>query len=234
MWFEHSTSKQMFNLKFRIMKTKRIAIALLFALFLTLAFSQNQSQTSKSSAIGTVPDHKFSVSTPYLTFLNFGPEETNTHHYELHFKYRITPKDKIGIKVATWKLFQPMGMPLLDALEMKESESYPGRLREIGIGITYQRILWKGLFAQIEILLQWKMYLDENNKKIDDGFKLYTSYHLGYHISLFKNRFYIEPQIHCNYWPIDTKAPQGFKEKDDKWNNNYFLFEPNLYIGINF
>ena len=29
------------------------------------------------------------------------------------------------------------------------------------------------------------------------------------------------------------KAPQGFEEKESKWNN-YFLFEPNLYIGVNF
>ena len=50
---------------------------------------------------------------------------------------------------------------------------------------------------------------------------------------LFKDRLYIEPQIHCNYWPIDTEGPQGFEEKEAKWNN-YFLFEPNLFIGFNF
>lgn len=216
------------------MKTKRITTALLCALFLTQAFGQNSTQSSKSSTLGTVSDYKFSVSTAYHTFLNFGPEETNTHHYEFHFKYNLTPKDKIGIKVATWRLFQPLGMPIEDAFKMEESEFYPGRLKERGIGITYQRMLWKGLFASVEILPQWKAYIDENNKKIDDGFKLYTSYHLGYHIALFKNRFYIEPQIQCSYWPIDSKAPQGFKEKDDKWKNNYVLFEPNIYIGVNF
>jgi hypothetical protein len=94
-------------------------------------------------------------------------------------------------------------------------------------------MLWKGLFASIEILPLLKTYLDESNKKIDNGFKLYTTYHLGYHIPLFKGRLFIEPQIHCNYWPIDTNIPQGFKEKESKWNN-YFLFEPNLYIGVNF
>jgi hypothetical protein len=108
-----------------------------------------------------------------------------------------------------------------------------GRLRESGIGVTYQRILWKGLFATIEIFPLKKTYLDEAKKKIGNGFKLYTTYHLGYHIPLFKDRLYIEPQIHCNYWPINTKGPQGFDEKERKWNN-YFLFEPNLYIGINF
>ena len=212
---------------------KLFLTTLVIALFAIQAFSQNPSQKAKSSVNDSVPYHKFSVSTTYLTFANFGQEKTNTHHYEFHFGYKLTPKDKIDIKVATWKLFAPMGIQLWDPLFLKESEFLPGRLRESGIGVTYQRILWKGLFTQIEILPLWKIYLDENNKKIGDGFKLYTTYHLGYHIPLFNNRFYIEPQVHCNYWPIDTKGPQGFEEKECKWNN-YFLFEPNLFIGVNF
>ena len=215
------------------MKTKRITTALLFAMFLTQAFSQNSDQSTMNSIKDKMPYHKFSVSTTYLTFVNFGKEETNTHHYELHFGYQLTPKDKIGIKVATWKMFAPMGMPMKEQLKFDESNFYPGRLRETGLGVTYQRMLWKGLFTTVEILPQLKTYLDENDSKIGNGFKLYTSYHLGYHFRLFKNRMYIEPQIHCNYWPIDTNTPPSFQEKDNKWNN-YFLFEPNIYIGVNF
>ena len=210
-----------------------ISTTLLIAVFATIAFSQSPSQTKRCIAKDAVPSCKFSVSTTYLTFLNFGAEKTNTHHYEFHFGYKLTPKDKIGIKVATWELFAPMGIPSWDPLFLDESEFFLGRLQERGIGVTYQRILWKGLFASAEICPLWKTYLDENNKKIGDGFKLYTSYHLGYHIPLFKNRLYIEPQVHCNYWPIDNNGPQGFEEKESKWNN-YFLFEPNLYIGVNF
>ena len=210
---------------------KLISTTLMIAVFTTLAFSQNLPKTAKVK--DKVPSYKFSVSTTWLTFANTESEETNVHMYEFHFGYKITPKNKIEIKVATWKTFEPFGIPLWDPLLKKESEWYPGRIRESGIGITYQRFLWKGLFAQIEILPLWKIYLDENNKKIEDGFKLYTSYHLGYHIPLFKDRLYFEPQIHCNYWPIDTKGPQGFEEKESKWNN-YFLFEPNLFIGVNF
>ncbi len=178
-------------------------------------------------------DYKFSFCTPWLTFDNFGEEKTNTHHYEFHLKYNATPNDRVGLKFTTWKLFEPMGIPLWDPHLMKESEFYPGRLKETGLGLTYQHMLWKGLFATIEILPQLKTYLDENNAKIGNGFKLYTSYHLGYHVSFFKNRMFIEPQVHCQYWPIDTHIPPGFKEKESQWNK-YFLFEPNLYIGFNF
>jgi len=212
------------------MKTKRITMALLFALSFTGMFGQNQ--TKQSSEIST--ERKLSVSTTYLTFMNFGEEKTNTHHYEFHVGYKLTPKDKIGIKVATWKMFAPMGMPIPEQLKFDEANFYPGRLRETGFGVTYQRLLWKGLFATVEVLPQLKTYLDENEKKIGNGFKLYTSYHLGYHISFFRNRVCVEPQIHCNYWPIDTNTPQSFKEEDSKWKNNYILFEPNLYIGVNF
>jgi hypothetical protein len=183
--------------------------------------------------LNTAMQHKFSVSTTHYSFLNFGEEKTNTHHYEFHAGYKLTPKDRIGIKLATWKMFAPMGMPMQEQLKFDENNFYPGRLRESGIGVTYQRMLWKGLFATVEILPQLKTYTDKNDKKIGNGFKLYTSYHLGYHIAFFKNRMFVEPQIHCNYWPIDTNTPRSFKEMNNKWNN-YFLFEPNLYIGINF
>ncbi|MGE5457021.1 MAG: hypothetical protein ACM3RX_01565 [Methanococcaceae archaeon] len=203
-----------------------ISATLLFVVFAMHAFSQN-SGTGKDNA----PSYRFSVSTTWLTFLNFGKEATNTHHYEFHFGYKLTPKDKIGIKVATWQLFEPMAIPW-GPNKIQESEFYPGRLQERGIGVTYQRILWKGLFASIEVMPLKKTYLDDNKKKTGDGFKLYTSYHLGYRLPLFKNRLFLEPQIHCNYWPIDSKGPQGFEEKEIKWSN-YFLFEPNLYIGVN-
>jgi hypothetical protein len=204
-------------------------VGLLFA----QAYSQNPTQTAKTSIKDPVPFYKFSVGTAYHTFLNFGEEKTNTHHYEFHFGYLLSPKDKIGIKVATWKMYAPMGMPMKEQLKFDESNNYPGRVRESGIGLTYQRMLWKGLFATIEILPQLKTYLDENENKIGKGFKLYTTYHLGYHFPLFKNRMYIEPQIHCNYWPIDTNTPSYFNEIEKGWNN-YFLFEPNIYIGIKF
>ena len=212
---------------------KLISTTLMIALLSALAFSQNLQKTVRGTDKNSAPAFRFSVSTTYLTFFNFGPELTNTHHCELHLGYKLTPKDKIGIKVATWKLFGPMGIQFWDPLFQDESEFYPGKLQERGIGVTYQRILWKGLFAAAEIYPLWKTYLNENNEKTGSGFKLYTSYHLGYYIPLLYNRFFLEPQVHCNYWPIDSKGPLGFEEKESKWSN-YFLFEPNLYIGVNF
>ena len=211
----------------------------LFILLLILIAISTSAQNTIHVNKVVEPSPKFRLSIPLITLLNIGKGDikTNTHHIELHFKRQLSPKDIIGVKFATWRLFQPMGIQWWDGLLDKidtESEFYPGFLRETGLGISYQRMLWKGLFATIEVLPQYKTYLDESNTKIGNGFKLYTSYHLGYHISFGKNkRFFIEPQIHCQNWMIDTNAPEEFKELDDKWRN-HFLFEPNIYFGVKF
>jgi hypothetical protein len=204
--------------------------------FFTLnVFAQNNTEPSKHSDT----DLKYRVSFPAIILGNIGEggERTNTQHFELHIKKELDAKNIAGIKLATWRLFQPMGIQWWDGLTDKidtETEFYPGYLRETGIGISYQRMLWKGLFASVEVLPQYKTYLDLDNKKIANGFKLYNSFHLGYHFAFGKNkRFFIEPQVHSQFWVFDTNTPDAFKQLDNRWKN-YFLFEPNLYIGIKF
>ncbi|MFY0713015.1 hypothetical protein J1D01_05010 [Seonamhaeicola sp. NFXS20] len=202
-------------------------------LFTLNVFAQQISESSKQSE----NDLKYRVSFPAIILANIGDggKRTNTQHIELHVKRELDDKNIVGVKFATWRLFQPMGIQWWDGLKDKidsKSEFYPGYLRETGIGISYQRMLWKGLFASVEVLPQYKTYLDLNDKKIANGFKLYTSYHVGYHIAFGKKkRIFIEPQIHCQNWMFDTNTPDEFKVLDKKWKS-YFLFEPNLYIGI--
>ncbi|RMF01249.1 MAG: hypothetical protein D6772_05130 [Bacteroidetes bacterium] len=201
------------------------------------AFAQTNSRTGQL----TENAYKYRVSIPMITvpqfFTKSWDDRTNTQHIELHIKRNLDERNIIGLKFATWRLFQPMGIVwwdgLLDKLE-SESEFYPGHVRETGLGVSYQRMLWKGLFASVEVLPQFQTYLDENQQKVGDGFKLYNSYHLGYHLAFGKHkRFFVEPQVHCQHWMFDDNAPEGFKSLDDKWRN-YFLFEPNLYLGMKF
>lgn len=215
---------------------KNLLIILLF--FSTFgAFAQTQLQEEEKTEV----THKWRLSTPY--FILTDPlgggwnDRTSTQMIELHIKRNLDNKNIIGLKLATWRLFQPMGIQywdgLLDKIE-SESEFYPGYVRERGIGFTYQRMLWKGLFAAVEVLPQIQTYMDLEGNKIGNDFKLYNSYHVGYHIAFGKKkRFFIEPQIHVNHWMFDNNAPEAFKVIDDKWKN-YFLFEPNIYIGMNF
>ena len=211
----------------------------LFIISLTLCSLGVLAQGNKESILSNDSYYRYRVSFPAIILANIGDggERTNTQHIELHVKRELDSKNIIGVKFATWRLFQPMGIQWWDGLLDKidsESEFYPGYLRETGIGISYQRMLWKGLFATVEVLAQYKTYLDLNNEKIANGFKLYTSYHLGYHIAFGKKkRIFIEPQVHFQNWMFDTNTPDAFKQLDNKWKS-YFLFEPNLYVGIKF
>ncbi|MBR9917514.1 hypothetical protein GYB29_07500 [bacterium] len=202
-----------------------------------IAFAQNDSLNLKENPV----THKYRISTPY--FILTDPigggwkDRTSTQMIELHAKRNLDNKNIVGVKFATWRLFQPMGITwwdgLLDKLET-ESEFYPGYVRETGIGLSYQRMLWKGLFGTVEVLPQFQTYMDLEGNKIKNGFKVYNSYHLGYHVAFGKKkRIFIEPQVHCQHWMFDNNAPDGFKQLDNKWRD-YFLFEPNIYVGINF
>jgi len=214
---------------------KSLFAILLF--FCTLsAFAQTNSPEDKETEVA----HKWRVSTTYIMtdlILEDWNKRTSNQMIELHVKRNLDNKNIVGVKFVTWRLFQPMGITwwdgILDKLET-ESEFYPGYLRETGIGITYQRMLWKGLFATVEVVPQFQTYMDLDGNKLGNGFKVYNSYHLGYHLAFGKKkRFFIEPQVHCNQWMFDNNSPDGFKELDDKWRN-YFLFEPNIYVGVNF
>lgn len=211
----------------------------LLIICLTLCTLNVFAQSNKESFSNNDKKLKYRVSFPAIILGNIGKggKRTNTKHIEFHVKRELDAKNIIGVKFATWRLFQPMGIlwwdGLLDKIDSK-TEFYPGYLHETGIGVSYQRMLWKGLFASVEVLPQYKTYVDLNNKKIANGFKLYTSYHIGYHLAFGKKkRFFVEPQIHCQNWLIDTNTPAEFKKLDDKWRT-YFLFEPNLYVGIKF
>jgi hypothetical protein len=217
------------------MKKPVFAIVLTFVSF--SVFAQNSLSTGTDS--DDVPN--YSVSLPVIILpqlvMDSWNDRMHTQHIEFHIKRHLDDKNIIGVKLATWRLFQPMGIVwwdgLLDKLD-SQSEFYPGHVRETGIGISYQRMLWKGLFTTVEVLPQLKTYLDLDNNNVGNGFKLYNSFHLGYHISLGKKkRFFIEPQVHSQFWVFDTNTPDEFKTLDDKWRN-YFLFEPNIYFGVNF
>ena len=183
----------------------------------------------------------YSISLPFIIVPQLATkswdDRIHTQHVEFHLKRDLDDKNTIGLKFATWRLFQPMGIVwwdgLLDKIE-SESEFYPGHVRETGLGISYQRKVWKGLFTTVEVLPQFKTYLDLDGNDLGNGFKLYNSFHIGYHIPLGKaKRFFIEPQVHSQFWVFDTNTPEAFKALDDKWRD-YFLFEPNIYVGFKF
>jgi hypothetical protein len=78
----------------------------------------------------------------------------------------------------------------------------------------------------------YQVFANENGKKIDNGFQIFNSYHVGYHIKLFKDRFFFQPSVCVTHRAYHTELPNGFKQLDDKWSK--FIFpEPRLKIDLN-
>ncbi len=151
---------------------------------------------------------------------------------QLNLGYRLTGKDVVSLELKTWKYAWPLGIPYGESYEAPEEE-FPGYIREYGFALAYQRFFWKGLYAGVHVMNAWQTFVDDDGKKVDNGFQIFNTYRLGYHIKLFKGRFFIEPSIAVTHRPYHTTMPDSFKQLDDKWSK-FFFAEPGLHFGFNF
>jgi len=153
---------------------------------------------------------------------------------QFNFGYRITAKDAVTLEPKTWKYAWPNGIhPFFNKAYGKPEEEFPGYIREYGIAVAYQRFLWKGLYAELNVMPTWQSFVDVDGEKIDNGFQFFNTYRAGYHIKLFKDKFFIQPSIAVTHRAYHTTLPDGFKQLDDKWSK--FVFgEPGLHFGFNF
>lgn len=153
---------------------------------------------------------------------------------QLNIGYRFTAKDVITVEPKTWKYAWPNGIhPFFSDSYKKPEEKFPGYVREVGVSVAYQRFLLKGLYAELNVMPTWQKFVDNDGHKIDNGFQIFNTYRVGYHIKLFKDRFFIQPSIAITHRAYHTKLPNGFKQLDDKWSK--FIFgEPGFHFGFNF
>jgi hypothetical protein len=174
------------------------------------------------------------VGTSLFVFLGNFDKENPPNFVQLDFGYRISGKDVIRISPKTWKYAWPNGIhPFLNKAYKKPEERFPGYVREFGITVSYQRFFWKGLYAQLDVMPTYQIFVNDQGKKIDKGFQMFNSYRAGYHIKLFKDRFFFQPSVCVTHRAYHTRLPDGFKQLDDKWSK--FIFpEPGLNIGYNF
>ena len=158
-------------------------------------------------------------------------QNNNPEYVQLNVGYRITPKDVVSFEfkrsIYTW----PIGIPFGPSF-VAPGLNYPGHARILAPTIGYQRFWWKGVYTSVHALSAFEKYMDENNKKIGNGYTLYLDFYLGYQFNFFKNRFFFEPAIGISYWPIRTNVPASFKAVEQKWPN-YFI-QPGLDFGFNF
>lgn len=160
---------------------------------------------------------------------------TNAPNFaQLNIGYRITRKDVITLEPKTWKYAWPNGIhPIFNNAYGKSEEEYPGYIREYGLSVAYQRFLWNGLYTELNVMPSLQDFVNTYGTKIDSGFQIFNTYRVGYHVKIFKDRFFIQPSLAITHRAYHTKMPDGFKQLDDKWSK--FIFgEPGFHFGFNF
>lgn len=205
---------------------RKLYLPIFVLVFLAL---QTRAQTQASDSTY----RKYFIGSTLFVLANLNTSDPNAPEFaQLNVGYRITPKDVVSVELKTWKYAWPLGIPYGDSFEAPDLK-YPGYVRSYGIAFAYQRFLWKGAYTALHAMNALQKFVDEDNKKIQNGYQLFMTYRLGYHFQFFKNRFFIEPSIACTYWPINTNVPEAFATADKAWPN-YFLFEPGLHVGVKF
>lgn len=175
---------------------------------------------------------RFYIGSSLYMLGNFIPNDKNRPEYvQLNVGYRLTPKDVVSIEFKRSVYAWPIGIPFGPSFD-GPGLNYPGRARILAPTIGYQRFWWKGAYTSVYALNAFEKYMDENKKKIGNGYTLYLNVHVGYQFKFFKNRFFFEPAIGVSYWPVRTGVPESFKPVEKKWPN-YFI-QPGLHFGFNF
>jgi len=117
------------------------------------------------------------VGSSLLMLGNFVKED-NPEYIQLNVGYRITPKDVVSFDFKRSIYSWPIGIPFGPSFR-KPGGNYPGHARILAPTIGYQRFLWKGVFASVHALNAFEKYIDEDDKKIGNGYTLYLNLHLG-------------------------------------------------------
>ena len=204
-------------------------IILLFALTLIMASTlQVRAQYAKQDSTYK----KFFVGSTLFMLANLVPDNNKPEMVYLNLGYRMTGKDVISLEFKTWKYAWPIGIPFGKSFEA-EGKGFPGYIREHGVSLSYYRFLWNGLFAQVDVMPAFQTFVNDNGNKIDNGFQIFNTYSIGYHIKLFKDRFFFQPSIAITHRPYQSKMPDSFKQVDDRWSR-FFFGQPGLHLGYNF
>lgn len=194
---------------------KTITTTLMIALFSTMVFCQTEN---------TEADFKrHSIGSSLLLLGNIGD---SVRYIQLNYGYRLTPKDNLVVEAITWTYYEPLGT------YGSSEEYYPGKVRASGIGLGYQRFLWKNLYTTIEPTFFLQQFYDSDDNKTQKGFQLYLQFIGGYRFEFFKKRLFVEPAIALKYWPVNTNFPASFAviEKGAPKHK----FEPSLNFGFRF
>lgn len=171
---------------------------------------------------------RYFIGTSAFMLANLPELEEPPLFYQMNFGYQLSPRDTLSVEFITWRYYAPLGAPIFgDAA--KAVDRYPGSVRSLGAALAYQRFIWNGLYAGVHAAFFKQNYLRPDESIIQNGFQLFVTYRLGYHISFGKTGFFLEPSFAMTSWPVNTGLPSAFLAEERKWRG--YQFEPGLHVG---
>ncbi len=194
---------------------KLISTTFFIAMFSALAISQTENKSADFK--------RHSMGSSLFLLGNIGD---SVNFMQLNYGYRLTPKDNLIVEAITWTYYEPLGT------YGSSEEFYPGKVRASGIGLGYQRFLWKNLYTTFEPTFFLQQFYDLDDTKIQKGFQLYLQFILGYRFEFFKKRVFVEPALALKYWPVNINVPASFAAIEN--GAPKFKFEPAANFGFRF
>jgi hypothetical protein len=210
------------------MTMKRPFHRTLAGLFFVLSFLCSISLAAEAPEGKSTPCQ---IETSLWMLRNLWPDSAD--FFQLSLGYQLDEKNVLFLNGITWKYKAPLGIPLSDPSFESPDEEYPGYIRAFGLGLGYQRFLWRGLFASLHATPFLQNFYANDDRLMKSGFQLFLQLQFGYQAELFKGRVYLKPALSFNYWPVNTNFPDSFRQKEKNWPN-YYCFEPHLNIGFRF
>lgn len=205
-----------------------------FLVALVLLVFASQNLTAQYADTDTTYKRWFVGSSAFVLVSLIPDQKNPPQFFQLNVGYRLTNKDIITLEPKTWKYAWPNGIhPFLDDKYGTDEEKFPGRVREFGLSVSYQRFLWNGLYAELNVMPTLQHFVNTAGTRIDNGFQIFNTYRVGYHVKLFNDRFFIQPSMAVTHRAYHTTLPNGFKQLDDKWSK-FVVPEPGFHFGFNF
>jgi len=204
---------------------KFISTTLMIALFVIHTFSQNPAKADTVNVQPEKQDIKWRHSLGSSLFL-FGNIGDSVNFIQLNYGYQLTQNDIIIAEAMTWTYYEPLGT------YGSSDEFYPGKVKAYGLGLGYQRFLWKKLYSTVEPTFFLQQFFDTDDKHIQNGFQLYLQFIVGYRFEFFKKRVFVEPAFALKYWPVNTNFPTSFAAIEE--GKPKYKFEPSLNFGFKF
>ena len=212
------------------MKLRSTVLTAVLALSITFAFGQASTQTDSVSVQVDKQgmNRRHSIGSSLFLLGNFLPGDPPypVYYGQLNYGYQLTRKDFILVEAKTWTYYEPLGT------YGSSEELYPGKVRAYGVGLGYQRFLWKNVYTSVVATPMLQQFYDTDNKRIQDGFQLYFENTLGYRFEFFGKRLFVEPAFGLTYWPVNTNFPAAFAEIES--GKPAYKFEPRASFGFRF